>query len=270
MVSRLVLCNTKSIFFNKLEDKSPVINKDLSFFLLKKRFFLYKDFVDRRFIKRKVDRRRIQTEHWRGYGKYIGPNLHINNIHRSVVDRLRSKMKILYSHKHRRYRNLRIKKHFKQRNRDNRKLVIHKFDKRLKQPKFTSFVVNTKNFPKKLLFSFLKKKHKIYNSASSKLFSNDIKKFLKSNNTGDICIESIIISRTIQLGILRKKIYKNYHQRSSKIIKKKRASGKVLSFWDYFIDLRQLKMIDIKNPNVYAEDDSRLLGFNFFNFRTYN
>lgn len=89
MVSKLVMCGTKSIFYKSYEPSRVVVNKDLSLFLLKKKFFLYKDFVSKDF---KTKRDRLVTKNLPNFGHYTGHNLDSNTVLKSITERLRSKM----------------------------------------------------------------------------------------------------------------------------------------------------------------------------------
>lgn len=140
----------------------------------------------------------------------------------------------------------------------------------MKPPKLTAFVTNTKNAPKKALFLFLTSKSRVYNRTVTELFSDKVYKFLRVYEGDIFSKESLIISKSIQGCILNKQISKlSYtHLHPHTISRGGNESNKILDYG--FVDLRQLTVIHYKNSNMYISDDTKLFGFNFFNFRTYN
>ena len=123
------------------------MNKELSLFLLKKSLFLYKSYY-----KRKAPR--LQKNY-----KKIPPSLlqHNSNLFRQLVNRIRTKNKLIRDYAHRKYWFYRIKRNFWKINKFNRVFFFKQLGLKISKRAKSEFFLIIKNINKIQLFTDIRK-----------------------------------------------------------------------------------------------------------------
>lgn len=154
MIQKFLIFKTKTVGFNRCYTRPEILNKKLRFFLLKRRFFLYKDY---RTFKAPALKQREDNSRSDYFGKYDGPKLNINYLNEALLGRLKRRLTLNLGLIHTKYIHYRIKKKFKQINRDNRKVVFKQLGYGFRRQQLTRFIVQTKNVPRKAIFGSFRK-----------------------------------------------------------------------------------------------------------------
>lgn len=98
---------------------------------------------------------------------YVGANLNINVLTKSLVERLRKQQILVLQQRAPKMFFWRLKKKFKQVNRDNRLVVLKNLKLNFKNKHLTRFILQTKNVPKRVLFGELIQKIYVKNNVWS-------------------------------------------------------------------------------------------------------
>lgn len=243
--------------------KPDKVNKNLKFFLLKKKFFLYKSFLKKKDTNKKFTLgeylvKKPKTNNINSV--YRGENLNFNYINRSLLSRIRTKLNLYYSYRYRRFSFFKIKKKFKSINKHSRIALLKLLKLKLKKPKLTKFLKNSKNCPKRLLIkNLIKHKKRYYFSIKKHLFLD--KFFIKNYLISDDILDKTIISKSIQMRVIKFFLKK---------IPIKRRKFFNLQVKNSIFDPRQLMLVRYKSTESFVIADDTLLSFNAFNYRSYN
>lgn len=214
MIQKLVFsdCKIARTGYNRL--RNSWCNKDLSFFLVKKKFFLYKGFSN---LKKKFSARGDNR-----YTPYFGPDNFYGNIMESLLTRLRSDRAILRVST-KKFIFYRIKKRFSKINKIARFSFFKYLGIKMFRNDFSHFFLSTKNVEKRTLFIHLVKRR------STKSVLDLLERSFGSHNCNNSLLflnsksgmNSLAISKHMQLHILSD--YKSFILKKVKPVSKSPA-----------------------------------------------
>lgn len=199
---------------------------------------------------------------------YTGSNLNINALNKALVERLRKQTLLVLQQRVPKMFFWRLKKKFKQINRDNRLVVLKNFKLNFKNKHLTWFILQTKNTPKRILFGELinrvYKKNNIWNYI---LFPHkNPEPLLKDFGVG-LQKHSLVLSYSNQKKILDTYLNTQKKKSISKFIFRK---TKQTIHNRTIFDFKQLVAMEYKPSTPYAVDYSDMWDHNVWNLRTYN